>query len=158
MSRVSGITATMSVKWVPSEREFGKQIADLPQTKTMLGSLAEEVASEAQATMARQSPVPPKLKPKYPSVGGVRFSARPSAISKEIKVGGYRHGKLLRAKFKSAGGAHKITVTQVAIVVSDHPYSKMWERGTYGLPKTKYMSAARVKVRNKHAGVRLRAK
>lgn len=146
---------TYNVRWAPDEREFGEQLADLPQTKAMLLGLANEVAAEAKKNISRQGTggAAPKLNRPYPKVGGVHFSARPERVADEISV----KDQSIEAKFKGSGGKHKIGVTRVALVISNHPYSIMWERGTFGLAKTKFMTAARRAISGKHSGVKNRA-
>ena len=127
---------------------LGEYLANDSRATLRLASVAQSVKAEAQRNLMQLGP-PGRGKVDYPLFKGRRWSAQPAALAKMIRVDG-------PDKFRNLNDpiVRKARVLQTFIVKADHPYSRAYQYGGFGIRPSAFFSKAINAVRAKHPDVR----
>jgi len=128
---------------------LGRYMANDPKVKAKINAVANAVADRAQANLMMVGN--PGSKVIYPRYLGHRWSAKPSAVAKGVKVKDSSQVFPLQA-----ARVEPAEVTRVALVVADHPYSWPYEFGGMGIRSSGFMRQAVRWVRSTTPGTVLR--
>lgn len=124
---------------------LGRAMAANPRVRAGILSLAEEVAREARSGFANApNPRGRVISRRY---RGIYWSSAPSAVAAQVSVKDTGRTFPLRARSVS-----RARVTQVALVIADHPYSYAYEFGGLGIQSSAPLRRATRLVASRHAG------